>query len=228
MTELRRLDARTMVHLLPPCGSCAFWETGPSAASRQQANPLDIKHDWIDRVTREWGPPGWITVVNDSPVGFVSYAPAAYAPRLNAFPTAPIAADSVALLMIRVVEEHRGRGIGADLLRAAEKDVIRHRVRAMEAFGTRSGMPVATGHECLPSAAFLMAMGFHIVRDHPTVPRFRLDLRTVLTWRSDVTSAAERLLAGIRRPVTGTTPVGETRVLTSLGTAGTAPPPREP
>jgi GNAT superfamily N-acetyltransferase len=62
-----------------------------------------------------------------------------------------------------------------------------------------------TADRCLLPVDFLIAVGFHTVRDHPAYPRLRLDLRTALSWREDVEAAVERLFApvrlGSRRPV---------------------------
>ena len=50
-------------------------------------------------------------------------------------------------------------------------------------------------------------MGFKTVRPHPRFPRVRLELRTALSWKSDVEYALEKLLGSmtpdaILRPAT--------------------------
>jgi hypothetical protein len=45
---------------------------------------------------------------------------------------------------------------------------------------------------------FLRAVGFGVVRDHPRNPRLRLDLRSTVTWRSEMEAAVERLKGAIR------------------------------
>jgi len=46
---------------------------------------------------------------------------------------------------------------------------------------------------------FLSGVGFRTHRVHPVAPRMRMDLRTALTWRSEVEAALERLV-GVVRP----------------------------
>jgi hypothetical protein len=45
---------------------------------------------------------------------------------------------------------------------------------------------------------FLLAAGFVTVREHPVNPRLRLDLRSTVTWRSEVEAAVEKLMGAIR------------------------------
>ena len=40
-------------------------------------------------------------------------------------------------------------------------------------------------------------MGFKTVRPHPRFPRLRLELRTALSWKSDVEYALEKLLGSM-------------------------------
>jgi len=45
---------------------------------------------------------------------------------------------------------------------------------------------------------FLQAVGFGVVREHPRNPRLRLDLRSTITWRSEMEAAVERVWGAIR------------------------------
>jgi hypothetical protein len=49
----------------------------------------------------------------------------------------------------------------------------------------------------LPSD-FLSRVGFKTQRAHSTTPRMRMDLRTTVTWRSEVEAALERLVGAVR------------------------------
>jgi hypothetical protein len=84
--------------------------------------------------------------------------------------------------------------------------------RAREARGevseTRRDVEVGLGQSgrCLAPADFFLAVGFKTVRQHPKYPRLRLELRTALSWKSDVEYALEKLLGSmnpesILRPV---------------------------
>jgi GNAT superfamily N-acetyltransferase len=140
--------------------------------------------------------------VDGAPAGYVVYAPPAYVPRSVAFPTSPVSADAVLLTTAHVVEEFAGQGLGRVLVQSAAKDVLRHGVRAIEAFGDVRG----NAAQCVVPADYLLAVGFKTVRAHHRWPRLRLDLKNALSWREDVEVALERLLGsmapdGALRPV---------------------------
>jgi hypothetical protein len=50
-------------------------------------------------------------------------------------------------------------------------------------------------------------VGFKTQRAHSTTPRMRMDLRTTVTWRTEVEAALERLVGAVRpvRPAPKTT-----------------------
>ena len=50
---------------------------------------------------------------------------------------------------------------------------------------------------CVAPADFFVSVGFKTVRQHPRYPRLRLELRTALSWKSDVEYALERLLGSM-------------------------------
>jgi GNAT superfamily N-acetyltransferase len=184
-----------------PCVSCIFWELDPAltAASIARGDPGLDKESWLSAALLEWGSVGQIGYVDGISAGYVTYAPPHLVPRASAFPTAPVSADAVMLITARVVPRFSGQGIGRVLIQSAAKDVMRRGVRAVEAFGYRGDADSAKA-ACVIPADFLTAVGFKTVREHPTYPRLRLDLRSALTWREDVEAAVERLLASVRTP----------------------------
>ena len=184
-----------------PCVSCVFWELDPALAAGSIAGgePGLDKESWLSSALLEWGSVGQIVYVDEVPAGYVTYAPAYLVPRAAAFPTAPIAADAVMLMTARVLPDYAGQGLGRVLIQVAAKDVMRRGIRAVEAFGYR-GDPQSPKAACLIPARFLTAVGFKTVREHRSYPRLRLDLRTALTWREDMETAVERLLAAVRSP----------------------------
>ena len=184
-----------------PCVSCVFWELEPALAAGSIAGgePGLDKESWLSSALLEWGSVGQIVYVDEVPAGYVTYAPAHLVPRAAAFPTAPIGADAVMLMTARVLPGYAGQGLGRVLIQVAAKDVMRRGIRAVEAFGYL-GDPESTKAACVIPARFLTAVGFKTVREHRTYPRLRLDLRTALTWREDMETAVERLLAAVRSP----------------------------
>jgi GNAT superfamily N-acetyltransferase len=180
------------------CASCVFWELDPVAGARavETGDPGLEKEAWVSATLLEWGSCGKLAYVDEAPAGYVLYAPPAYVPRSVAFPTAPVSADAVLLMTARVIPEFAGSGLGRMLVQTVAKDLLRHNVRAVEAYG--DARPPADGSAtCVVPADYLLSIGFKTVRPHHRFPRLRLDLRTVLTWREDVEVALERLLGSM-------------------------------
>lgn len=180
------------------CRRCAFWELSPAQGARMAAGEraeLD-KQTWLSTTTTEWGTCGQVAHVDGRPAGFALYAPPDYVPRATSFPTAPLSADAVLLMTLRVLPEARGHGVGRVLVQAVARDLLRRGYRAMEAFGrtTLLGSAAPTGATgCLVPVGYLTAAGFVVVRAHPVVPRLRLDLRSTVTWRASLEATIDRL-----------------------------------
>jgi GNAT superfamily N-acetyltransferase len=220
----RRLANLTLDNLddVPlPCRRCVFWELDPVAGSRAVAagDPGLEKESWVSATLLDWGSCGQIIYVDDDPAGHVLYAPPAYVPRSASFPTSPVAADAVLLMVAHVRPGYAGGGLGRVLVQAVAKDLVHRGIKAIEAFGDahvgageaggagtgaaggaggvgsgRYGEPACS---CLLPVDFLLAVGFKTVRPHHRVPRLRLDLRNALSWREDVEVALERLLGSM-------------------------------
>ncbi|WP_030806036.1 GNAT family N-acetyltransferase [Streptomyces sp. NRRL F-2799] len=196
----RRLVPLTLDNLqdLPRrCRSCVFWELDPvtaEAAVREGTAEVE-KESWISAVLLDWGSCGRVAYVDDMPVGFVLYAPAAYVPRATAFPTSPVSPDAVQLITSFIMPGYQGQGLGRMLVQAAAKDLLRRNFKAIEAFGdTRWKEPA-----CLLPADHLLAVGFKTVRQHSRHPRLRLELRSTLSWKEDVEMALDRLLGAVHK-----------------------------
>jgi hypothetical protein len=201
--RLVSLTLDTLEDLPRPCRECVFWELDPVAAQDACAagDPGLEKEAWLSRTLLEWGSCGKLLYVDDAPAGYVMYAPPAYLPGGATFPTAPASADAVLLTAAHMVASCSGGGLGRMLVQGAARDLTRRGVRAVEAFGdARYGEPdPARAHRgrCVAPADFYLAVGFKTVRPHARYPRLRLELRTALTWKSDVEYAIERLLGSM-------------------------------
>jgi GNAT superfamily N-acetyltransferase len=178
------------------CQSCLFWELDP--VRRQRVPPEEAaeeKEGWVSGVLREWGSCGRVALVDDRVVGYVIYAPTAYVPGIDSFPTAPVSPDAVVMTTVYVDPAHTGGGIGRLLIQGMARDLIRRGgIRAVETFADARG---ARGH-CLVPAGFCGRVGFKTQRAHVATPRLRMDLRTALTWRDEVEQALERLIGAVR------------------------------
>jgi GNAT superfamily N-acetyltransferase len=211
--KIVRLTLDHLAELEAPCTTCLFWELDPVRRARvKPSEAREEKEAWFSEVLREWGSCGRVALVDDRPVGYVVYVPAALAPGASALPTAPVSPDAVLLTTAYVMPHARGGGLGRMLVQGMARDLIeRGGIRAVEAFGdTRDGGPAGVGcpQQCVLPLGFLSGVGFKTQRAHPTTPRLRMDLRSALTWRDEIELALERLL-GVVRPARHVSP--ETR-----------------
>jgi len=208
--RLVSLTLDTLEDLPRRCRNCVYWELDPVAAERACAtgDPGLEKEAWVSQTLLEWGSCGKLVYVDGMPAGFVLYSPPAYSPRSMAFPTSPVSADAVLLMGAHVVSSFAGGGLGRMLIQGVARDVTKRGIRAIEAFGdAKFGDQIDEMSGCLAPADFFLAVGFKTVRPHPRFPRVRLELRTALSWKSDVEYALEKLLGSmnpeaILRPAT--------------------------
>jgi len=208
--RLVSLTLDTLEDLPRRCRQCVYWELDPVAGERAclSGDPGLEKEAWVSQTLLEWGSCGKLIYVDGAAAGYAMYAPPAYAPRSMAFPTSPISADAVMLMAAHVVPAYAGGGLGRMLIQGIARDVTKRGIRAIEAFGdARFGDEVDELSGCLAPADFFLAVGFKTVRPHPRFPRVRLELRTALSWKSDVEYALEKLLGSmtpdaILRPAT--------------------------
>ena len=196
--RLRPMTAADLADLPEPCARCTFWESslGELAAPTDHKDRSAQKADWADQVVSHWGYCGVVASHENQIIGYLTLAPALYVPRLAAFPSAPVSSDAAVVLSGRVVEEHRGHGVGRQLIQAAASLVARRDIRALEAVGT-----YREGPSCMLPAAWLEAVGFAVVRPHPSTPRLRMDLQTTVRWRPDLGAAWHRLTDLVAQPV---------------------------
>ncbi len=195
--------ARKIVRLTPDhlpalgggCATCLFWQLDPVRRARvPAAEAIEEKEAWVAQVLRDWGSCGRVAEVDGRVVGHALYAPPAFVPGANGFPTAPVSSDAVLLATVYVAPEARGGGLGRMLIQGMARDLIeRGGIRAVEAFGDTRAR-----RGCVVSAEFLGSVGFKTQRAHGTTPRMRMDLRSALTWRDEVEHAIERLLGAVR------------------------------
>ncbi|SDT73719.1 GNAT family N-acetyltransferase [Actinoplanes derwentensis] len=213
--RLVNLTLDTLEDLPRPCRQCIYWELDPVSAERACAtgDPGLEKEAWVSQTLLEWGSCGKLAYVDGMPAGFVMYAPPAYVPRSMAFPTSPVSADAALLTTAKVVPAFAGGGLGRMLVQGVARDLTKRGVKAIEAFGDAKPDETDESSACLAPVDFYLSVGFKTVRPHPRYPRLRLELRTALSWKSDVEYALEKLLGSMSpetllRPVR---PVAATR-----------------
>ncbi|MFI6076659.1 GNAT family N-acetyltransferase [Actinoplanes sp. NPDC051343] len=215
--RLVNLTLDTLEDLPRPCRQCVYWELDPVAAERACASGdtgLE-KEAWVSQTLLEWGSCGKLAYVDGMPAGFVMFAPPAYVPRSMAFPTSPVSADAALLMTAHVVASFAGGGLGRMLVQGVARDLTKRGVKAIEAFGDAKfgeADDETKQDGCVAPVDFFLSVGFKTVRPHPRFPRLRLELRTAMSWKSDVEYALEKLLGSMSpeallrpvRPVTAT------------------------
>jgi GNAT superfamily N-acetyltransferase len=195
----RRFAALTLDNLDDvglPCRSCVFWELDDVAEPHvvEAADPKLEKEAWVSAVLLEWGSCGMVAYLEDTPTGYMVYAPAAFVPRSGSFPTSPISSDAVQLVTARVAPDLRGQGLGRAMVQTAARNLGSRGIKAIEAFGdARNEVP-----SCLLPVDFLRAVGFETIRPHRAWPRLRLDLRTVVTLTEEVEVAVDQVMDLVR------------------------------
>jgi GNAT superfamily N-acetyltransferase len=200
--RLVNLTLDTLEDLPRPCRQCVHWELDPVSAERACAtgDPGLEKEAWVSQTLLEWGSCGKLAYVDGMPAGFVMFAPPAYVPRSMAFPTSPVSADAALLTTAKVVPAFAGGGLGRMLVQGVARDLTKRGIKAIEAFGdAKAGEADDEDREgtCLTPVDFFLSVGFKTVRPHPRYPRLRLELRTALSWKSDVEYALEKLLGSM-------------------------------
>jgi GNAT superfamily N-acetyltransferase len=206
---LVNLTLDTLEDLPGRCRACVFWELDPVAADRaaRAGDAALSKEAWASQTLLEWGSCGKLIYVDEAPAGYVLFAPPAYVPRSVAFPTSPVSPDAVLLMAAHVVPDFAGGGLGRMLVQGVARDLTRRGIKAIEAFGREhraaraehDTAPAGGGeHRCVVPADFFRSVGFKTVRPHPRFPRLRMDLRTALSWKSDVEAALDKLLGSMR------------------------------
>ncbi|GGK93339.1 GNAT family N-acetyltransferase [Mangrovihabitans endophyticus] len=200
--RLVNLTLDTLEDLPRPCRECVYWELDPVSGDRACAagDTALEKEAWVSQTLLEWGSCGKLVYVDGMSAGFVMYAPPAYVPRSMAFPTSPVSPDAVLLTTAHVVTSFAGGGLGRMLVQGVARDLTKRGVKAIEAFGDAKYGEADEGGNmagCLVPVDFFLSVGFKTVRPHPRYPRLRLELRTALSWKSDVEYALEKLLGSM-------------------------------
>lgn len=197
--RVARLTLDTLADLPAQARACVYWELDPVARARAERDGTAEakKEAWLATVLLEWGSCGRVVYVDERPAAFVVYAPPGYFAGSAVMPTSPVSEDAIHLATAEVFAEHRGGGLGRLLMQLVVKDLIDRDLRAVEAveaFGVFGRPPEG----CALPAGFLQAVGFKTQRTHARYPRLRLELRSAVTWRSEMEAALTRLLEVVR------------------------------
>lgn len=202
----------------PRAARSVFWELEPVAADsvRRDGGAVFEKEAWLTTTILNYGCCGY-SIATDFPedpsrsgkvLGTLLYCGRDSAPGSEQLPTAPVSEDTELITSLFLEPQHADDGMSAVLLDAAIMELVRKDASAVEAFGLREdfiedpGFPMSasvrdiverSGEIGLLSVGVLEAAGFEVIRDHPVLPRLRMELpptSSVLT-----AAAVEQLLA---------------------------------
>lgn len=96
------------------------------------------------------------------------------------------------LLCLWVDPDNRGRGIGHRVIQGLAAMLVAAETQSLDAVSSRFRPTCGR-----PSTRFLQRTGFHVVADHPTAPRMRLDLDATVPAFHDLRELWARLTAGV-------------------------------
>lgn len=204
--RVERLTLDSLAELPEACRNCVFWELDPVRRAQVAGHEAAEKRAWLSHALREWGSVGSLIRVEGEYAGHIIWAPEVFVPGAAGFATAPVSPDAIMLVTAWVQPQFRGAGLGRVLIQTMAKELIHHGgIRAVEAFADTHGR----GSSCTVPADFLLAVGFATYRAHPVHPRMRMELRSTISWRSELEAALERLVPKRRpRPVVRPAPRG--------------------
>lgn len=199
----RRLHDLTLAALedLPAtCRSCVFWEVAgaPRGPMGDPAAGRERKEAWWQATQLEWGTPGKAVYLDGQLVGYAAFAPGAHYPRASRL--GGVSDDALLLATLWVDPQHREAGLARVLLQSVLRETHRRGSRALEAYAARRiAARSAPEGPCMLEEDFLLANGFAVVREHPTTPLLRIDLRQTVRWQESLSSALEGVASVLGR-----------------------------
>lgn len=198
--RLRDLTLAALDDLPSACRSCVFWEVAgaPRGPMNDRASGRQRKEAWWQATQLDWGTPGKAVYSDGQLIGYASFAPGTHYPR--ALRLGGASDDALLLATLWVDPEYRQAGVAKLLLQSILRETHRRGSRALEAYASRSVTGNGSGEQrCVLDEEFLLANGFAVVREHPTTPLLRIDLRQTVRWQESLSSALEGVASALSR-----------------------------
>ncbi|GAB3943224.1 hypothetical protein [Corynebacterium tapiri] len=193
---LRPIDSsieNDLDNLHPQALRSVYWEIAPDIAVNIAAmghSRLE-KEAWFFARFADYGQCGVTLSFPTGARATVLYCAPHDAPRAQTLESGPVSDDAQIITSLFIDPQLRSQGMEAVLLDAAVMNLTHRGFPAVEAFGVYEGAEVESfdrhGRAGIMRAEELMSAGFELVRDHPVMPRLRLELPPA----SDILSAAE-------------------------------------
>ncbi|MGP6174218.1 hypothetical protein [Corynebacterium sp. A21] len=215
--RLYPIDAQHLGLMHPRAARSVFWECDPETAVKVcgSGDPIFEKEAWLATTTHNYGCCGF-SISGPSPldpvslervVGTVFYCSPGDAPGAEQLPTAPVSEDAEIITSLFLDLGRAGEGLESVLLDAAIMELVTKDASAVEAFGLREDYIEDPGHPMSPTVAeivarageigligvsYLESAGFQVIREHPVLPRLRLEIPPPMDLRA-IEGVAQRL-----------------------------------
>lgn len=199
--RLYPIDAQHLGLMHPRAARSVFWECDPETAATvcSSGDPVFEKEAWLATTTLNYGCCGF-SVSSPSPfdpvslervIGTVLYCSPKDAPGAEQLPTSPVSEDAEIITSLFLDPGRVGDGLESVLLDAAIMELVTKEASAVEAFGFRedyiedpehpmppetAGIVARAGEIGLIGVSYLESAGFQIIREHPVLPRLRLEI----------------------------------------------------
>jgi ribosomal protein S18 acetylase RimI-like enzyme len=162
----------------PPfdCKSCICFEYPDLSKKVNKNRAREKKKEWFKKIKGTLGTGGKLLYLNGQPVGFCQYAPPHLLPLSKAFSEGcpPPSDDAIYISCVRILKEHRRKGLATALLKNVIDDLKKKDVKAVETFAGKD-----INLDDFPSGPMelYLKLGFKIARRHKNYPLMRLELK---------------------------------------------------
>lgn len=197
--RLRDVTPAALDDLPAACRSCVFWEVAgaPRGPMDDRVAGRERKAAWWQATQLEWGAPGKAVYANGHLVGYAAFAPGDHYPRARRL--GGVSEDALLLATLWIDPAYREAGLARVLLQSVLGETHRRGSRALEAYASRRDNGDGSAARCVLDEQFLLANGFTVVREHPTTPLLRIDLRQTVRWQESLSSAWEGVASVLGR-----------------------------
>lgn len=190
--RVREIDLDDLDDLPDPCRGCMFWQA-PEAPRGDTGRDQQAQDAWWRAVQLDWGTPAKGIWVDGRLVAFALYAPPLHVQRVRALRQPP-SDDALVLATMWCHPDARGGGHARHLVQVLARDALSRGAAALEAYGSYHRLP---GRCEMPGDA-LEALGFHMHRQDPSTPLYRMDLERTASWPQAVGQALGEVISSLQ------------------------------
>ncbi len=199
MRKIIGLSVADRDRLPAPCAGCLYWESADALPFECGARCDEARaNENVRIIAAEWGECGRVALEDGEVLGFIKYAPPAYAPQSRHLPVGPPDVGVPLITCMHIDLEARRKGVGGLLLRAAMRDLAQRGEKTVQAYATTARGDMS--HVPVVGVEFLLRNGFTVARPHPLVPLLRVDLKSLVSWTENLEAVLDSLRLPVRAP----------------------------